>query len=92
MIICSAVQIQYWSVTDIRKMDGRTDRQTDRIAMSIARLSTAVLTHDKKDVFWTWSKEERGLTGREIILAIFPGSGQVILQVVDKRHKKVSYR
>jgi len=48
MIICSAVQIQYWSVTDIRKMDGHTDRQTDRIAMSIARLSTAVLTRDKK--------------------------------------------
>ena len=41
MTICSAVLIQYQGVTD-----GRTDRRTYRIAISISRVS--VLTRDNK--------------------------------------------
>jgi len=40
--ICSAVLIQYQRVTDIQ-----TDGQTDRIAISISRVSSSMLTRDK---------------------------------------------
>ena len=45
MTLCLAVSIEYRNVTD-----GRTDRQTDIIALSTSRVS--VLKHDKMDMEW----------------------------------------
>ena len=47
MTICSAVFIQYQRVTD-----GQTDGQTDRIAISISRVS--LLTRDKNRPHYQW--------------------------------------
>ena len=57
--VLEAVFIQYQRVTDRqtdrqtdgqtdRQTDRRTDRQTDRIAISISRVSSSMLTRDKK--------------------------------------------
>ena len=46
MTICSAVFIEYQRVTDGQTTDRRTDGRTDRIAISISRVS--LLTRDKK--------------------------------------------
>jgi len=48
MMICEAVSIQYRNVID-RQTDGRTDRRTDKMAISISRVSVsiAVLMRDK---------------------------------------------
>jgi len=47
MMISQAVSIEYRSSVTDGRTDGRTDRPTEKIPISISRVSIAVLTRDK---------------------------------------------